>query len=112
MGMYVSEMSLTSTSSKDHLLKSLIEPSPTTSGGRIAFCVTTGASPAIPHVREGLEERPRRDGTGYYRRTWLQKASLKRVSICCSLSEALVAILKQSHTRPSRRGKLGHKPLG
>ena len=49
---YVREISLTSTSSKDHLLNNLTVPSPTISAGRIAVSVRTGgacasASPAI-----------------------------------------------------------------
>jgi hypothetical protein len=43
---YVREMSLTSTSSKDHLLNNLTVPSPTISAERIAVWVT-GSSPAV-----------------------------------------------------------------
>lgn len=48
-------MSLTSTSSKDHLLKSLTEPSPTMSAERMAVCCV-GSSPAtesvsIPYIK-------------------------------------------------------------
>ena len=42
---YVREISLTSTSSKDHLLNNLTVPSPTISGGRMEIWVT-GSSPA------------------------------------------------------------------
>ena len=50
-------MSLTSTSSKDHLLKSLTEPSPTMSAERIGgCCLEVGSSPAtqsvsIPYIK-------------------------------------------------------------
>jgi hypothetical protein len=68
-GVYVREMSLTSTSSKDHLLKSLIEPSPTISGGRMALWVATGASSAID---KSVHATRRNGGRDWYRRTWLQ----------------------------------------
>ena len=44
-------MSLTSTSSKDHLLKSLTEPSPTMSAERMGrCCLVLGSSPATQSV--------------------------------------------------------------
>jgi hypothetical protein len=68
-GMYVREMSLTSTSSKDHLLKSLMEPSPTMSAGRMAVCCV-GSSPATQSVSIFTDTKGPREGK--YRRTWLE----------------------------------------
>ena len=61
--LYVREMSLTSTSSKDHLLNNLTVPSPTISAERIGIWVT-GSSPAAQsqyvHRQQGVRGKYRR----------------------------------------------------
>jgi hypothetical protein len=66
---YVNEISLTSTSSKDHLLNNFTEPSPTMSAGRIAALWEMGSSPAVQSDTLFHSNVDRGRGKGRYRRT-------------------------------------------
>lgn len=58
---YVREISLTSTSSKDHLLNNLTVPSPTISGGRMETWVTCSSPATENQIRI---QKQKREGAG------------------------------------------------